>query len=272
VAASTAIADPFGGDSVSICTINSAANGTLSYTPASYTADGLLDWCASAYIYLPTGTTVTDIMICSGVYGVGRYLTVSALPKDRWLRITQVSRPGNTLSISPAILTLGPVGGVFYVSHFTLYDGAIPLTPTTNSVFNQIAEKARSSDGAWKTPTFNAADYTSNAGTLTVASGDVTTFRYQIKDNTMTMILRLDAMALTGSNAATINIKIPEGRLAKHVTLGPISVNPAGGPWATGFAATSVGGAQVLVYINPASTGWLIGDNSLMGSLIIELQ
>lgn len=272
-AASTAVADPFGGSNVWLDTVSGSANGGFTYTPKAYESDGALYWTSSIYVYFPTGTTATAILVSSGGYGIGRYLSVSDLPKDKWIRLTQVSQPVVGEDIFPGFLLTGPVGATVYHSYHTLYEGQNPGVPTGNGILNQVSSKELSFGDTWASVAFSAGDYTSNAGTLTVASGDVLAYRYRRDGNTLFLSMRIDGAALTVATAAYFSIALPGGVVARHETDSTFFVKPAGGAWKAGLATIAAGGNALRVYADPDSTaGWAIGDNNFLGQIAIDIR
>ena len=58
--------------------------------------------------------------------------------------------------------------------------------------------------GAWITPTFNAADYTGGAGTWTVAAGNVLSHRYRLSGRTLSLQVMLTSTSFSGSSDSMI--------------------------------------------------------------------
>jgi hypothetical protein len=69
--------------------------------------------------------------------------------------------------------------------------------------------------GSWITPTFSAADYTTNgAGGITVAAGDVAVFRYRVSGRQLFVQLTLNTISLTAAMGNAIRVALPNGYLS----------------------------------------------------------
>lgn len=78
--------------------------------------------------------------------------------------------------------------------------------------------------GSWITPTFTAGTYTANGGgTWTVASGDVTTYRYLVSGRTITISIETDTSTIAGT-VGSLNIFLPLGYTAITINRMPALV------------------------------------------------
>lgn len=70
--------------------------------------------------------------------------------------------------------------------------------------------------GAWTAVTFNAADFTcSGSMTITISSGHVQNFSYQVFGKTMMLAINLNGFTLGGSASSQLKVKIPGGYTPK---------------------------------------------------------
>lgn len=75
----------------------------------------------------------------------------------------------------------------------------------------------------WQNHPFNAADYTADAGSWTVESGDLHIYRYAVSANTLFVRFALNDTVITGS-PSILTVKFPTGVAAPVQRQGPLLV------------------------------------------------
>lgn len=95
----------------------------------------------------------------------------------------------------------------------------------------------------WATPTYASGDYTSDVGSWTVESGDVSSFRYAQIGKVMFISLRLSGTTVAGS-PQTLKVKIPNSKVAASsaFTFARITNN---GTTVAGYCAVSASGTTI---------------------------
>ena len=106
---------------------------------------------------------------------------------------------------------------------------------------------------AWVNITFDAALFSAQAGTWTVASGDVTTLAFRIIGKTLQFAWHVVTTTVSGLPAA-LWITIPVSRVAKYKTGVPITVINAGTA-GLGYAET-VAASNVIWIYRESFTAW----------------
>jgi hypothetical protein len=173
-----------------------------------------------------------------------------------------------------------------FSNFFTAYtnDGTNPITISSISVSTHLADQLGNQGikelgrtvplGNWTTPTFSAGNFTSPTGTWVVASGDVTTYEYQLVGTTMTVNFRLVTTTITGSPAA-LQIVIPGGYLSAKRVSGVFIGNNNGGAYFTSEMEVVPGVGAIALYpaLNAVGT-WSAGtDNTnVRGSFSFEVS
>jgi len=99
--------------------------------------------------------------------------------------------------------------------------------------------------GAWITPTYNGANFSSNAGSWLVEAGDIATYAYRVSGKTITVSWYLQATTVSGS-PTQLRILIPGGYNAAKSSLHPIVHDDAGVGNAGSFCLITGGGATTI--------------------------
>ncbi len=83
--------------------------------------------------------------------------------------------------------------------------------------------------GGWYTPTFSAGDFTANGSmTWTVASGDVTTYAYNIRGNVMTLSFTIATTTVGGSLNTQLRIAVPASKTITKRMVSMVRLNDSG--------------------------------------------
>lgn len=101
--------------------------------------------------------------------------------------------------------------------------------------------------GAWITPTYSGANFTSNVGSWTVDAGDIVTFAFRLSGKTITVSWYLQATSVTGT-PTVLRITIPGGFTAAAGGLHPLVHDDAGVGNAGSFCLTGPGSAVIDCY------------------------
>jgi hypothetical protein len=135
------------------------------------------------------------------------------------------------------ILRFGSIGGTL-----TMLDGgsgsSIDLGSTLDPIANVVAtdvmgvnglkERSRSAYlGEWTTVTYSSGNFTTNAGTWTVASGDQTTYSYSLIGKTLLLNLAIETTTVSGA-PAQLRVALPAGLTAAKTTITPGTGSDAG--------------------------------------------
>jgi hypothetical protein len=141
---------------------------------------------------------------------------------------------------------------------------------------------------AWAGPTYQGAGFVSyETGTVvysagnftalgsmiwTVDAGDVTTYAYNIVYKTMTVYISLNNTSISGTPAASLIIKIPNGKLSANTLSMPIFLYN-NSIYQTGIADIVTGSNNISIY-NAGLTNWTASTNTTIvrGSLTFEIQ
>ena len=126
----------------------------------------------------------------------------------------------------------------------------------------------------YSTPTFSAANFTSNSGTWVVESADVLTYQYQIINKTMTVNFYIITSTVTGT-PTQLQISVPDAKFSFSRTAVPF------GYWDNQIGTGGVGQAFILPNTNNiiltkdiASTAWANSTNQtyVWGQLTFDIQ
>ncbi len=193
--------------------------------------------------------------------------------------------PTGTATFDQYCILCGSHDSNFDTSPGYVNNGSRPVTQNTRTtagvvVPDQIGsagikERDRTlSLGQFTTPTFSALNFTSPTGAWTLASGDVTTYEYQVVGTTMTVNFRLVTTTVTGTPAALL-IAIPGGYTSAARASGVFIGNSNGGAFFTSEMEVTSGGTTIVLY--PALNGigtWAAGtDNTnVRGSFSFEVS
>jgi hypothetical protein len=153
---------------------------------------------------------------------------------------------GNYFSSSspPAIVQSNPL----FTTYTAWGNNAIPPTiegTLSSNIIQQYASVA-----------FSAGNFTSNSGTWVVASGDATTYQYQIINKTMTINFYVETSTVTGT-PTQLRIAIPEGKLGLSKTVATFGYwDNETGTGGTGLATVLVNQAYVSLTKDITNTAW----------------
>lgn len=127
--------------------------------------------------------------------------------------------------------------------------------------------------GAWITPAYLAANFTANAGTWTVDSGDVTTYQYVLRGRTLTLAFYLDTTTTSGGMGADLRVAIPAGLIAAKTSQNPIQTGDNNAS-AIGLGVAGVALAFItLRLVNAAAWASTITNLTYVhGQITIEVQ
>lgn len=115
--------------------------------------------------------------------------------------------------------------------------------------------------GAWIIPTFAAGDYTASAGTWTVGSGDITSFKYLLNGRTLHVAWWIDTTTTSAGMGTDLRITLPGGYTANATIVIPTQTGD-NNVAAIGLAITGAGQAYItLRLINSAA--WASGITNL---------
>ena len=126
--------------------------------------------------------------------------------------------------------------------------------------------------GAWITPVYNAANFTSNTGTWTVEAGDLSgNFSYRLSGRSVTVTWYIQSTSVSGS-PGVLKIAIPGGLTASKASLHPVVHDDAGAGNAGTFAL--VGGTSIDIYKSYGSGGFANSTNAtrVFGTITFEVN
>lgn len=124
--------------------------------------------------------------------------------------------------------------------------------------------------GDWVHVTYAGGNFTSNAGTFTVQSGDQLTFRYTMIGKTMIVSFVIAAADLSTATASELRILIPGGHTANvRMDNKAALALEAGTPV---DAYIYVESASNLIKISKTAGSWAIGAITVTGQITFEVQ
>lgn len=124
---------------------------------------------------------------------------------------------------------------------------------------------------SWTTPTFAAGSYTaSGAMTWTVASGNVTTSRYSVLGNTITMAFYVSPTTVAGVLNTELRIVIPESKVATGYSAASLFYLD-NGTLGIGVALVQTSDTFVRLY-KASAANWQasVGNTGVFGEIVIE--
>ena len=127
--------------------------------------------------------------------------------------------------------------------------------------------------GAWITPTYSAANFTSNVGTWTVDAGDIATYAYQLNNKSLTLSWYLQSTSVSGL-PTNLRIALP-GFTAGKASLHPAVHDDAGAGNAGTFCLVNGPGATTIdTYKTYGASSFANATNTtrLFGTVTIEIQ
>jgi hypothetical protein len=101
--------------------------------------------------------------------------------------------------------------------------------------------------GAWITPTYSGANFTSNAGSWTVDAADVTTYAYRLSGKTLMVSWYLQSTSVTGT-PTVLRVAVPNGFTITKAGLFPLVHDDAGAGNAGSFCLVNPGGTVIENY------------------------
>lgn len=124
---------------------------------------------------------------------------------------------------------------------------------------------------SWLTPAYSSGSYTANGTmTWTVASGDVTSYRYLRTGTMMRVAFTIETSTIGGSVNTELRIAAPEG-VTSAGTTGTLCLIRNGGTWAEGIVQ-AISGTTYLTISTLSGGNWTAGtDNcSVIGEIVYE--
>lgn len=120
--------------------------------------------------------------------------------------------------------------------------------------------------GIWITPTFDAAHFTSSAGSWTVASGDVSTMAYRLTGRTLSVSFYILTTSVSGTpDYLKITNSQWGGFTSTRLNITPIVANSAGAGDQAGSAQTAASGTYIELYRTPFATWANATDTTFVG-------
>jgi hypothetical protein len=125
--------------------------------------------------------------------------------------------------------------------------------------------------GAWITPTYSGANFTSNVGSWTVDAGDVTRYAFRLSGKSLTATWYLQTTSVTGT-PTVLKIAVPGGFTVVGSSLHPIVHDDAGGGNAGSFCLP--GGTSIDCYKTYGTGSFANATNTtrLFGTITIEVN
>lgn len=127
--------------------------------------------------------------------------------------------------------------------------------------------------GAPITPTYAGGNFTANAGTWTVESGDVVTNQYWLRGRQLHLTYFLSTTSTSGGMGTDLIAAIPGGFVSSTDTGTPFRVIDAGTA-ATGFAVVASGGSSV-IFRKVDTSAWTssaTNTTSIIGQIVVPVQ
>lgn len=115
----------------------------------------------------------------------------------------------------------------------------------------QLVQKA----DQWADVTFAAGNFTTDVGTWTVASGDQTTYAYQLDGNKMTVSFDL-ATTTVATNPTQLRIAVPNGRTIARDMSNNVQALNNGVQVSTAYVQATAGNTYLQVFLDLAGTAW----------------
>ena len=282
----------------SVKTFATRANGQT-ITPAMFNdpddeitavEQGLLQGCE--HWVFADGFRTTDavnLTIASGIVtvtqGYNLIDTEAAAASDDLVTITPGSPTNGPAIDEGSLLVIGPVNAARVVTvkngsgNIQLLAGDYVMSSAYSRLllmYNGSAwvEIARAgSDGSWTSVSFSAGNFTGNGSmTWTLASGDQTTFAYNLRGKTMTVAWYLVTTTVGGTPNTALQIAIPASKTANRTVLTPFYYSDNGTP-GVGFAQVSASGTVIQLF-KPDVSNWSAATNATYayGEITFEVQ
>jgi hypothetical protein len=197
----------------------------------------------------------------------------------RALRTARIAATASNLTISGFLSTNIPDTERKTVVNDGLYTIAILHANTSSAIANRVycpggvryllhpresMELQRIAGGGWRVIekadqwadiAFNAGNFTTDTGTWTVASGDVTTLAYQLDGNKMTVSFDLRTTSVA-SSPTQLRIALPNGRIIARTMQNPILAKDNGTAVSTAYVEALAGQTYLRIFKDLASTAW----------------
>lgn len=127
--------------------------------------------------------------------------------------------------------------------------------------------------GTWTTPSFDAADFTKDAGTWTVAAGDVTTFAYLVIGKIMIVAFELRTTSVGGTASAVLQIKIPGSKTSTKFMATALGALYDNGVAAAGKCYVAAG--DTIIYctrLDGANLAAATDTTRIQGQIVFEIN
>lgn len=221
-----------------------------------------------------------------------KFLSVFNVDTAAVVLTVQVNNNGTARIVWKATLAIGDT--LVYVDGqgFSVFDtnGQVKLGPgvnvglknTTNtwdliqSFTSGIKERGRTAlVGEWTTPAFSAGDFTgSGSMTVTVGSGDVSTYEYMMVGKAMTVVFSINGITIGGTPSSAVRFKIPGGFTVAKGTV-TMCLFQNGGTYTYGIASVDPGQTVIEIYYGDFGvTNWAASTDatSIRGQITFEVQ
>lgn len=221
-------------------------------TTAAYFLDGVVAQLVNCYSEMSGTAPYADMIRIKGTNGSGT-TTISACRADNGNLTFDLSGGATTLTV--------------YLDGISAFAGGAVQSTGSTSTLIVIGDY-------FNTPAFNAGNFTgNNSMTWTLASGDVTTYKWSLSGKKLLLLWHLITTTVGGTPSTQLRIAIPNGYTAAATYRSTMTYSDAGATKAVGGCFVTAGAAFVsLVKMDGSNWSAATDTTETYGQMLFEIQ